>query len=228
MMKRIDMTGRKFNRLKVIELDRVENGKTYWKCECDCKNIAVVEGNKLRNGHTKSCGCLSREVSRRQRKKNEYEIVDGYIKVKLSDTEYMICDIDDWEILKKHHWYVNALGYAAGGTSKKGVFLFHKKVTNTTSEIVDHINMNKLDNRKCNLRIADKKINSINRGLQSNNKTGYKGVYHDRRYGTWNARVTVDGKTIHLGTFPTKEEAIAARKAGEEKYYLPQLESVNG
>lgn len=106
--------------------------------------------------------------------------------------------------------------------------MFHKKVTNTTSEIVDHINRNKLDNRKCNLRVCDMKVNSINRDLQSNNTTGHKGVYCDKKAGTWNARVTVDGKTIHLGTFTTKEEAIATRQAGEEKYYLPQLESVNG
>lgn len=227
-MRRIDMLGRKFNRLKVIELDRVENGKTYWRCECDCENITIVEGGKLRNGHTKSCGCYKLENVRRQRKRNEYEIIGEYVKVKLNDTDFMLCDIEDWEKLKKHHWYVNSVGYAAGGTSDKGVFLFHKKVTNTKSEVVDHINMNKLDNRKCNLRIADKKVNSINRGLQPNNTTGYKGVYRDRRYGTWFARVTVNGETIHLGTFPTKEEAVAARQAGEEKYYLPQLEALNG
>lgn len=227
MSKRIDMTGRKYGRLTAIELDRRENNHTFWKCRCDCGNIAIIDGAKLRNGHTKSCGCFKLENVRRQRKHNEYEVVDGYVKVKLSDTEYMLCDIEDWEKLKKHHWYVNSVGYAAGGTSN-GVFLFHKKVTNTTSEIIDHINMNKLDNRKCNLRIADKKINSINRGLQSNNTTGYKGVYYNKRDKTWNARVTVSGRTILLGTFPTKEEAIAARQEGEEKYYLPQLESKTG
>lgn len=163
-----------------------------------------------------------RKVPYKQRKHNEYEIVDGYAKVLMSNGCYMLCDIEDWESSKDHYWSVNAVGYAVSN----GREYFHKKVTNTTSEIVDHINMNKLDNRKCNLRIADKKINSINRGLQSNNKTGYKGVYHDKRYGTWNARVTVDRKTIHLCTFTTKEEAIAARLAGEEKYYLPQLEAV--
>lgn len=227
-MRRIDMAGQKYGRLTAIELDRIENNHTFWKCRCDCGNIVAVDRSRLRSGKTKSCGCFKLETIRKQRRHNEYEIVDGYVKVKLSDTEYMFCDIDDWEKLKKHHWYVNAVGYAAGGTSRNGVFLFHKKVTNTTSEIVDHINMNKLDNRKCNLRIVDKKVNSINRGLQSNNTTGYKGVYYNKRDKTWSARVTVAGKTIHLGTFPTKEEAIAARQAGEEKYYLPQFESVTG
>lgn len=228
MSKRIDMTGQKYGRLTAIELDRVENNHTFWKCRCDCGNIAIIDGAKMRSGHTKSCGCFSLENVRRQRKKNEYKVIGECVKVKISDSEYMICDSDDWEKLKGHYWSANPYGYAIAGTSTGGTMFFHKEVTNTKSELIDHINMNKLDNRKCNLRIADKKINSINRGLQSNNKTGYKGVYYDRRYGTWNARVTVDRKTIHLGTFPTKEEAIAARQAGEEKYYLPHLESVTG
>lgn len=218
------MTGRKYGRLTAIELDRIENNHTFWKCRCDCGNIAIIDGAKMRNGHTKSCGCFSLENVRKQRKHNEYEIIDGYVKVKLNDTEYMLCDIEDWESLKKHHWYVNSMGYAAGGTSSGGVFLFHKKVTNTTREIVDHINMNKLDNRKRNLRIADKKINSINRKLQPNNTTGYKGVYRNKKDNTWYARVTVNGETIHLGTFKTKKEAISARRDGEQKYYKPQLE----
>lgn len=227
-MKRIDLSGEKYGRLTVIEYSHTNKGIAFWKCCCDCGNIASVAGGKLKTGKTKSCGCLKLENVRRQRKKNEYEIFGEYARVRVSDTEYMLCDTEDWGKLKNHYWSICPTGYAASGTSKRGRIFFHKEVTNTTSEIIDHINMNKLDNRKCNLRIADKKINSINRGLQSNNKTGYKGVYHDKRYGTWNARVTVSGKTIHLGTFSTKEEAIAARRAGEEKYYLPQLEALNG
>ena len=228
MSKRIDMAGRKYGRLIAIELDRIENNHTFWKCRCDCGNIAIIDGEKLRSGHTKSCGCFKLENIRRQRKKNRYEVFGTYVKVYFKSGGFMLCDIDDWEKLKGHYWSVNPYGYATAGTSTGGTMFFHKEVTNTKSELIDHINMNKLDNRKCNLRIADKKINSINRGLQSNNTTGYKGVYRDKRYGTWNARVTVSGKTILLGTFPTKEEAVAARQAGEEKYYLPQLESVTG
>lgn len=51
-----DLTGEKFNMLTVKELDRKENGKTYWRCVCDCGNETVVLGGSL--GITKSCGCL--------------------------------------------------------------------------------------------------------------------------------------------------------------------------
>lgn len=222
-MKKIDMLHREFNRLKVIEFDRQEGNRRYWKCQCKCGNIVSVDGNKLRNGHTKSCGCLREETRHKQRKENEYSIVDGYVKVKLNDNTHMLCDIEDWERLKIHHWHLNSVGYAVSGTSDKSL-LFHKEVTGTKSEIIDHINRKKLDNRKINLRIADKRINTINRELQPNNTTGHKGVYCDKRYGTWNARVTVLGKTIHLGTYKTKEEAIKARIEGEEKYYNPLIE----
>ncbi|NBH15614.1 hypothetical protein D3Z36_15990 [Lachnospiraceae bacterium] len=227
-MKRIDMTGRVFERLKVKEFDRIENKRTYWKCECECGKIVSVDGNKLRSGRTKSCGCYNADRIKKQRKFNEYKIVDGYAEVKLSDENYMFCDIEDWEQFKGHYWFMNDTGYAVCETMATGILRFHKLVTGTTADvIIDHINRNKLDNRKHNLRIATKEVNAINRGLQSNNTTGHAGVHFNNKSGTWNARVKVHGKVIWLGAYPTKEEAIAARLAGEEKYYKPQLESVS-
>lgn len=62
MGKVIDLTGQKFNRLTVLE--RAENskcGKARWLCRCECGNEVIVLGSSLTSGHTKSCGCLSRE-----------------------------------------------------------------------------------------------------------------------------------------------------------------------
>lgn len=228
-MRRIDMTGRKYGRLTAIGLDRIENGHTFWKFRCDCGKTVVIDGWGARSGKIKSCGCFNAERIKKQRKFNEYKIVDGYVKVKLNDENHMLCDIEDWERFNGHYWFMNDAGYAVCETMKTGTLRFHKLVTGTTAEvIIDHINRNKLDNRKCNLRIATASVNAINRGLQSNNTTGYKGVYFDKRRRVWKAWVKVSGKLITLGSYPKKEEAIAARQAGEEKYYLPQLESVNG
>ena len=59
-----DMTGLRFGRLIVDSIDHIVKGKgTYWKCRCDCGNDTVVIGQHLRNGHTKSCGCLGLEVA---------------------------------------------------------------------------------------------------------------------------------------------------------------------
>ena len=57
-----DLTGQKFARLTVIELDKVDRRRgTLWLCKCDCGNFVSVWTNNLQNGHTKSCGCLQRE-----------------------------------------------------------------------------------------------------------------------------------------------------------------------
>ena len=59
-----DLTGQKFNRLTVLELgERNSSGQIQWKCKCDCGNIVLVTTTYLKTGHTKSCGCFSREMA---------------------------------------------------------------------------------------------------------------------------------------------------------------------
>lgn len=56
-MKRLNLVGQKFGLLNIISLNRI-SGCSYWDCICDCGNKRVVSVGDLRNGHTKSCGCL--------------------------------------------------------------------------------------------------------------------------------------------------------------------------
>lgn len=56
-----DLTGKKFNRLTALKIDRIESGKTYWLCKCDCGNTCSVLTNRLTSGHTQSCGCIKKE-----------------------------------------------------------------------------------------------------------------------------------------------------------------------
>lgn len=59
MGKLVDLTGKRFGRLTVIEqAGRTKNGRVKWKCICDCGKEAIVAGSCLTSGHTKSCGCL--------------------------------------------------------------------------------------------------------------------------------------------------------------------------
>lgn len=59
MGKFIDLTGKKFGKLSVIEFSyKNDHRVSFWKCKCDCGNEIIVSSNKLRTGHTKSCGCL--------------------------------------------------------------------------------------------------------------------------------------------------------------------------
>lgn len=66
----IDLVGKKFGRLTVVEFDRLQNHKTYWKCVCDCGLSVIAVGNNLRSGNTSSCGCLRRENAQQRGKRN--------------------------------------------------------------------------------------------------------------------------------------------------------------
>jgi len=62
----INLIGEKYGRLTVVEFDRLERHKTYWKCVCDCGLTVIATGNNLRSGNTTSCGCYHRELARQR------------------------------------------------------------------------------------------------------------------------------------------------------------------
>ena len=126
------------------------------------------------------------------------------------------CDKDLSEML----WTVVGPGYAFSHTNG----LLHRVVLSrmlgrplVKGEETDHINGIKTDNRRENLRLATSSQNKINRKLQSNNTTGYRGVYLRCDGKKWVAEIKTQAKKICLGSFPTKEEAAAAYdKAAKE------------
>ena len=78
MGKLIDLTGRRFGRLTVIEFAGMDKGrKSKWRCRCDCGKEIVVTSYSLQSGHTQSCGCFRRDAlskSDRVRKTRLYRI----------------------------------------------------------------------------------------------------------------------------------------------------------
>ena len=77
---------------------------------------------------------------------------------------------------------------------------------------IDHVNLNKADNRWCNLRECTQSENMFNVGLKSNNTSGYKGVVWVSHAKKWRASVHVNGKTEYLGYHENIENAIEIRK----------------
>lgn len=82
----------------------------------------------------------------------------------------------------------------------------------------DHINRDKLDNRKCNLRSVTQSQNGFNRGLNKNNTSGHRGVYWYQN--SWVAEIKVNFKKIHIGRFKDLVGAVSARKTAEEIYFI--------
>lgn len=76
---------------------------------------------------------------------------------------------------------------------------------------IDHVNHNKDDNRLSNLRAVNAGENCRNRPLSKNNSSGQVGVHFHRRNRRWVARAMVDGRRMDLGSFTTREAAVAAR-----------------
>jgi hypothetical protein len=85
-------------------------------------------------------------------------------------------------------------------------------------ETIDHINGVKDDNRIENLRAVTHIENCRNQKLHNTNTSGVMGVYWRPEARKWQVRIYVNGRLLHLGLYVKKDEAVAARKAAEEKY----------
>lgn len=129
--------------------------------------------------------------------------------------EKAIIDLEDFDRVKNHKWYLSNLGYVRTKT-KIDVALHHfvLNVVPKKGKYIDHKNMNKLDNRKNNLRFCTKGENSANSKLRIDNKTGFKGIF-EYKPNKWEARI---GKK-HIGVFSSpREAAIMYDKKLVEKY----------
>jgi hypothetical protein len=73
-VKRIDLVGKIFGRLTVIEYSHTKGNRPYWRCLCGCGKTTVVDRGHLKYGHTKSCGCLNREITSKRNRGNHYTL----------------------------------------------------------------------------------------------------------------------------------------------------------
>ena len=213
-----DLTGQKFGNLTVIR----DSGRRYrthviWECIDTNGDTHFVKTCNLKR---KNAFQINREkpVCRGSNAHNEFDIRDEVVYVAMSnDNDFMICDCDNWEELKSYVWAKSNNGYACSNIGGKKT-LFHDLVMKPPSlKMVDHINGNKLDNRKANLRVVTRSVNCFNRHKPTENKSGKVGVYEAGN--KWVARICVDKKKIYLGRYTLLTDAIEARKKAELKYY---------
>lgn len=127
-------------------------------------------------------------------------------------TQKMLVSSADLLLVRQWKWYLNPKGYAQ---NSKGVFL-HRLIAETPRGLVtDHINRNKLDNRRSNLRTVSNRANLLNGGLSKNNTSGVTGVTWHKNESKWRAVGHDHYRTVSLGYFRDIRDAILARKNWE-------------
>lgn len=208
-----NFTGMRFGHLTVIE--RGENyyckGRAYprWRCKCDCGNETLVIAAVLKAGKKKSCGC---DYVNPGKKYNKFEIMDdGSAKVYFFNCDdFFLCDSDDWDRLKKYCWSKDNRGYAEARVNGKTTLFHHLVLDECPEKLVrDHINRNKLDNRKKNLRIVTPSENIHNKLYK--NKYGYRGIYTYKSKGKIRYQVS-EGKRKRTKCFKELKDAIEYSK----------------
>ncbi len=136
-------------------------------------------------------------------------------RIKLTQGKYAIVDEEDYEALNQYKWHFGSQGYAKRYITVNGKqkpILMHRILNNTPIGYdTDHINRNRLDNRKSNLRTVTRRDNLLNKDLYSTNTSGYKNVALHKQSGKWRVSFSIMGKKVWLGLYKNLEDAVKAR-----------------
>lgn len=139
-------------------------------------------------------------------------------KIALTQGKFALCDDEDFEWLNQYFWSFDR--YAVRGTNSRGKFYMHREVSKAKiNQEIDHINGNKLDNRKFNLRITNRNGNMQNRNLLKTNKSGYKGVSFENQTKKWKVQICIHSHNMNLGRFATKKKAAKVYDEAAKKYF---------
>jgi len=248
-----NLTGQKFGLLTVLcqTEDYVDSkGCHYsmWLCECGCEahNKAKVRGSDLKRKDAKavtSCGCKQLEKVVEIGHANSKPMCENpNLILNLFDEEhnefYGTCttyntgeiyyfSMDFYDKIKNTcpRAYVDH-----NGRSRLSLYDKEKRTLVTLLTYLglkgwDHIDRNRtLDNRKSNLRPATKSEQCQNRSINKANTSGVVGVGWDNLHQKWRAYIGTNGKTIYLGLFSSKDDAIKTRLEAEKKYFSDGFE----
>lgn len=164
-------------------------------------------------------------MSGHKRRLSKCVVKGDVVEVELINSDSVaICDVDDYEKVSQHRWRKNGTGYAVSYFNGSAVGM-HRFLANCPDDLeVDHINKDRIDNRKSNLRLSTTRANRILNNRKPSESSGIRGV---RKHGKkWQARITVNKKEITLGSFTDLNDAVNARQEAEKKYYQPLFDSM--
>lgn len=226
MGKFVDITGEKFHRLTALCFVERKRKLTYWKFKCDCGNETITTLKGVREGTTKSCGCLQKETARNigyNNRKHSFTNQELYpIILQINERccnpksahypEYGgrgigVCD--RWNRAKNANWVAN-FEDDMGTTWQEGLTL--DRIDNNLGYCLD------------NCRWANKSTQQRNQRKRKGGSSKYKGVYWLKSEGLWVANITINYKKHYLGRF--KNEVDAAKAYDNSHEQLPNFEGV--
>jgi hypothetical protein len=145
--------------------------------------------------------------------KNRYLISEdgSYVTGYTKKGEEFYFDIEDFEKVKKHAWYLSKRGYIATNIHRRARLMHKVLLGDIDGADVDHISGNKLDNRRSNLRVCTHQENMFNQRRRCTNTTGFMGVSYMKRVGRYEAYVHCGGRKHYAGLFRSPEDAATAR-----------------
>jgi hypothetical protein len=182
-----------------------------------CKSLE--EAISFRDNETQRNDCKrKRELESQPIVRNEDGVAIIAVNERGRSPQYALVDDDDYRELQQYAWSIDPQGYAQNNRRGKCSQMSRWIMKETDRTIViDHINNNRLDNRKANLRKASFSQNSHNRVKSANKDSTYMGVCRSR--GKWIGYVAKDGKTYYSGTFDDENVAAWARNCKARDLY---------
>ena len=136
--------------------------------------------------------------------------------IQLTQGKVALVDDEDFERVNEHKWYAQKgknTWYAYRRSPRMSAKM-HRFIMNTPKELlVDHIDSNGLDNRRCNLRECSAQQNCMNTRISKRNTSGFKGVCWHKRDKNWYARIGFNKKKVFLGCYSLAVDAAKAYDA---------------
>ena len=194
-----DLTGQRFGRLVCLAPagERTGQGGTQWLCKCDCGKECLAATHQLLCGYKKSCGCLSHPPLK-----------------DFAGKQFGMLTVLDYAGKKDgmHRWRCRC---SCGKETVVGQTLLQSGKTRSCGCLQKEVILD-------NLRLVDgtsvTKLESMRGRKISSNTSGCTGVYWNARNQKWAAQITFQRKTYYLGSYEKKEDAIKARRCGEEMH----------
>lgn len=201
-----------------------------FKCE-QCGRL-VPKSNFIKiNYNNKSMGVCGKHYGQYQRYRkfldcsqetqyypNEFEITDDGVWIYCKNTEKQytgkfLIDLEDFDDVIKKKWRCWHNSFYTGNDKPIPIHIY--LMNPPKGYVVDHINGDRTDNRRQNLRIATYSQNGINKILQSNNTSGITGVSWDKERKKWAPNIAIRHNFFHLGRYDLFEDAVYARYVAE-------------